>query len=242
MLALNAPQRVFEGSQAAVASVEGVVPFDGNANLNLLDLNDHDGDLLSPSNGFVGDEGLYDNEGSPEADADLLGPPSSRPQYMEEQQQRLAAQGGDPPKIRVVVRKRPLNSKEIAKADPDIVDVASLTDLFVNETKTKVDLAKYEERHQFSFDDALDEQVSNDDVYRCTVQPLVATLFRVSSGWPPLPPPPCKPLAPQLLVPPRSPCSLTFPFCNSFLPSSTLSLPPGPFLSCCSSLPSSLLP
>jgi hypothetical protein len=34
----------------------------------------------------------------------------------------------------------------------------------VNETKLKVDLTKYAERHQFNFDEALDEHVSNDQV------------------------------------------------------------------------------
>ena len=41
-----------------------------------------------------------------------------------------------------------------------------------------MDLTKYVERHCFAFDDALPESVSNDAVYRSTVQPLVATIFR----------------------------------------------------------------
>ena len=44
--------------------------------------------------------------------------------------------------------------------------------------QVKVDLSKFVEMHQFSFDCALDEGVTNDQVYRNTVQPLVATLFR----------------------------------------------------------------
>ena len=44
--------------------------------------------------------------------------------------------------------------------------------------QVKVDLTKYVERHCFAFDDALPESVSNDAVYRSTVQPLVATIFR----------------------------------------------------------------
>lgn len=50
--------------------------------------------------------------------------------------------------------------------------------LVVNEPKVKVDLTKYTERHVFAFDAALNEAVSNDEVYRSTVQPLVGTLFR----------------------------------------------------------------
>lgn len=41
-----------------------------------------------------------------------------------------------------------------------------------------MDLTKYVERHQFNFDDALDESVTNEEVYRTTVKPLVGTLFR----------------------------------------------------------------
>ena len=44
--------------------------------------------------------------------------------------------------------------------------------------QVKVDLSKFVEMHQFSFDCTLDEGVTNDQVYRSTVQPLVATLFR----------------------------------------------------------------
>lgn len=50
--------------------------------------------------------------------------------------------------------------------------------VIVNEPKTKVDLTKYTERHCFAFDGCLDENVTNDDVYKITVQPLVTTIFR----------------------------------------------------------------
>ena len=58
--------------------------------------------------------------------------------------------------------------------------------LTVHEPRVKVDLTKYVEHHAFSFDDVLDEEVSNDAVYRSTVQPLVATIFR--SGKVSIPP------------------------------------------------------
>ena len=46
----------------------------------------------------------------------------------------------------------------------------------------QVDLTRYVERHMFSFDDALDAAVSNDAVYRSTVQPLVATIFKAGKA------------------------------------------------------------
>ncbi|KAK9821120.1 hypothetical protein WJX81_000795 [Elliptochloris bilobata] len=89
----------------------------------------------------------------------------------------------DPPKIRVVVRKRPLNQKEVERGEEDAVEV-DMADarLVVNEPRSKVDLTRYVERHAFSFDDALDAAVSNDAVYRSTVQPLVATIFKAGKA------------------------------------------------------------
>lgn len=39
--------------------------------------------------------------------------------------------------------------------------------LVVNEPRVKVDLKQYTERHVFAFDAVLDENVDNDEVYRC---------------------------------------------------------------------------
>ncbi len=69
--------------------------------------------------------------------------------------------------------------KELEKGEDDIIEVAMRdASLVVSELKVKVDLTKFTERHLFSFDDALDESVGNDEVYRSTVQPLVATIFK----------------------------------------------------------------
>jgi kinesin family member 2/24 len=68
--------------------------------------------------------------------------------------------------------------KEVERAEEDIVEVDMRGGcVVVNEVKLKVDLTKYAERHCFTFDEALDEGVSNDVVYRVTVAPLVHTLF-----------------------------------------------------------------
>ena len=56
----------------------------------------------------------------------------------------------------------------------------------MHEPRVKVDLTKYVEHHAFSFDDVLDEEVTNDAVYRSTVQPLVATIFRSGKVCPPV--------------------------------------------------------
>jgi hypothetical protein len=41
----------------------------------------------------------------------------------------------EPPKIRVVVRKRPLTSKELKRADTDVMDMLSSESLIVKELK-----------------------------------------------------------------------------------------------------------
>ena len=71
----------------------------------------------------------------------------------------------DMPKIRVIVRKRPLNTKERERGEEDVVDVDMRAGgLTVMETKVRVDLTKYQERHQFNFDCTLDAHVSNEEV------------------------------------------------------------------------------
>ncbi|CAL4948638.1 unnamed protein product [Urochloa decumbens] len=81
-------------------------------------------------------------------------------------------------KIKVVVRKRPLNKKEISKKEEDIIDIEQRSNsLTVHETKLKVDLTEYVEKHEFVFDAVLDEDVSNDEVYCETVEPVVPAIF-----------------------------------------------------------------
>ncbi|EEF45542.1 kinesin-like protein KIN-13A [Ricinus communis] len=80
-------------------------------------------------------------------------------------------------KIKVVVRKRPLNKKEIARKEDDIVSVSDNA-LTVHEPKLKVDLTAYVEKHEFCFDAVLDQHVTNDEVYRVTVEPIIPTIFQ----------------------------------------------------------------
>lgn len=86
---------------------------------------------------------------------------------------------GSVAKIKVVVRKRPLNKKEISKKEEDIITIEPHSNsLTVHETKLKVDLTEYLEKHEFVFDAVLDEDVSNDEVYHETVEPIVPAIFQ----------------------------------------------------------------
>eukprot|EP00250_Pteridium_aquilinum_P015765 c22750_g1_i2 orf=624-3017(+) len=82
-------------------------------------------------------------------------------------------------KIKVVVRKRPINKKELARSEEDIISVEENgCCLTVHEPKLKVDLTAYVDRHEFVFDAILDEDVTNDEVYLETVEPIIPTLFQ----------------------------------------------------------------
>ena len=82
-------------------------------------------------------------------------------------------------KIKVCVRKRPLNRKEEDRGEDAILDMETGTGgLTVHEPKVKVDLTKYTDRHAFQFDAVFDESTSNEALYQETVAPLVPGAFQ----------------------------------------------------------------
>eukprot|EP00053_Salpingoeca_punica_P017838 m.172584 g.172584 ORF g.172584 m.172584 type:complete len:742 (-) comp17300_c3_seq2:507-2732(-) len=80
-------------------------------------------------------------------------------------------------RITVCVRKRPLNGKELASADPDVITMPDGEVTLVHEPKVKVDLTKFLENHNFRFDYSFDETTANATVYHYTAAPLVKTIF-----------------------------------------------------------------
>ncbi|XP_012275898.1 kinesin-like protein Klp10A isoform X2 [Orussus abietinus] len=79
--------------------------------------------------------------------------------------------------ITVCVRKRPLNRKEVARKEVDVISVPSKDQMVVHEPKAKVDLTKYLDNQHFRFDYAFDETCNNEIVYKYTAKPLVQTIF-----------------------------------------------------------------
>ncbi|CAH0727654.1 unnamed protein product, partial [Brenthis ino] len=79
--------------------------------------------------------------------------------------------------ITVCVRKRPLNKKEVAKKEVDVISVPTKDQMIVHEPKNKVDLTKYLENQKFRFDYAFDDSCTNEVVYKYTAKPLVQTIF-----------------------------------------------------------------
>eukprot|EP01133_Synstelium_polycarpum_P000160 gene160-187_t len=80
-------------------------------------------------------------------------------------------------RIRVCVRKRPLNKKELAKNEKDILEVTTKKDVLVHEPKIKLDMSKYTEKHKFVFDEVFDEESNNYQIYLHTAYPLVDSIF-----------------------------------------------------------------
>ena len=70
----------------------------------------------------------------------------------------------DVPKIRVIIRKRPLNVRELKKNDIDTIVIQNNQTVIVKELKNKVDLTKYIEEHHFTFDNSYDEKSTNEMV------------------------------------------------------------------------------
>ncbi|CEO97869.1 hypothetical protein PBRA_005983 [Plasmodiophora brassicae] len=116
------------------------------------------------------DDDADDVEGSENELSPLSRPPLPRP--------ASSAATRSKARIRVVVRKRPLNKREAARDETDVVVAdRSASLVMVHEPKVKVDLTKYIERHEFLFDDVFGDDVTNAELYATTAQPLVAAVF-----------------------------------------------------------------
>jgi len=80
-------------------------------------------------------------------------------------------------KIKVVIRKRPLNSKERQSNQEDIIDIMSADTLHIREKKQKVDLTKFTEKHEFIFDSVFSEEHDNTNIYDDVLDPLIHMVF-----------------------------------------------------------------
>jgi len=100
--------------------------------------------------------------------------PSSRSKYQPLKQSRGAGS-----RIEVVVRKRPLNSGERGRGETDIAHVErESAKLKIAEPRLKVDLTKYTQYHEFTFDHCFDEHSTNAQIYETSVRPLFDTILQ----------------------------------------------------------------
>lgn len=94
--------------------------------------------------------------------------------------------GGDPAaaerrasrssRLSVVVRKRPMNRREVQAQQQDVV-LCRNSAVVVREQKHKVDLTRYVEEHNFQFDQSFDETVTNEQLYCACVRPIIDAVF-----------------------------------------------------------------
>lgn len=96
---------------------------------------------------------------------------------------RPGSESGNAPRrrsrITVVIRKRPLNSNELADGLYDILatDQTNSRIITLLEPRQKVDLTRYIEKHRFTYDLVLDDRRSNRSVYEEACKPLIETVF-----------------------------------------------------------------
>lgn len=76
-------------------------------------------------------------------------------------------------RIKVIIRKRPLTLRESKREESDILEQRSPYTIVVKEAKAKLDLTRYTEEHNFTFDAVFDETSGNKAVYEKTLKPLV---------------------------------------------------------------------
>ncbi|KAH8327341.1 hypothetical protein KR074_011577, partial [Drosophila pseudoananassae] len=79
--------------------------------------------------------------------------------------------------IQVCVRKRPLNRKEQAQQELDVISVPNNESLVVHEPRQQLDLQRFLDNHTFRFDYVFDEDCTNSTVYQKTARPLVHHVF-----------------------------------------------------------------
>ena len=83
-------------------------------------------------------------------------------------------------RIEVVVRKRPMNSKELENGETDIGRVyPEESRITICEPRLKVDLTKFTQYHDFKFDHCFHQNSSTKQIYDICVKPLFDTILKV---------------------------------------------------------------
>lgn len=73
-----------------------------------------------------------------------------------------------------------MNKKELSSRQNDVVSCVDSA-VFVREPRLKVDLTRYIDEHTFQFDDAFEDTVSNYELYRASVHPLVESFVSTNA-------------------------------------------------------------
>ena len=81
------------------------------------------------------------------------------------------------PKTKVIIRKRPLNQKEIMAKEVDNIAIIDENKVVLTELKKDLALNKYIDKKEFIFDKAYDEKSSNDKIYKEEIRPMIYNAF-----------------------------------------------------------------
>jgi kinesin family protein 2/24 len=103
--------------------------------------------------------------------------PSGRRSAPSHPEPEVEESGSAKERIRVCVRKRPIFKKETDRGEVDVLQTDNVQSMSVLEPKTKVDLTKFTEEHNFFFDEVLGESCTNGQVYERCGCPLVRYVF-----------------------------------------------------------------
>jgi len=111
------------------------------------------------------------NKASSPAERMKIDPPSGGSNISKESSNRES-------RIKVVVRKRPLNEKETQNGEFDLINIhPDGENLTIAEPKTRVDLTKFVFHHEFTFDAVFDSDATNVDIYTQCCRPLIYKVF-----------------------------------------------------------------
>ena len=100
--------------------------------------------------------------------------PSQEQEYNNSVSQILSI---DIPKTKVIVRKRPLNQKEISNKEVDNISIVDKNKVVITELKKNLALYKYFDKKEFIFDRAYDEKASNDIIYKEEIRAMIYNAF-----------------------------------------------------------------
>ena len=81
------------------------------------------------------------------------------------------------PKTKVIIRKRPLNKKEISLKEIDNISIIDENKVVLSELKKNLNLSQHIDKKDFIFDKVFDDKSSNDKIYVEEIRPMIYNSF-----------------------------------------------------------------
>ena len=116
-----------------------------------------------------------------ESELDQNSPSSFNPNLFQQRDTLSEILSIEIPKTKVIVRKRPLNQKELSLKEVDNISIVGKNKVVITELKKNLDLSKYIDKKEFIFDRAFDEKSTNDIIYKEEIRPMIYNAFYMKS-------------------------------------------------------------